>query len=384
MPRGKLQEYKRVAGEIRDRIAVGDFRPEGKLPTERAFCELLQVSRVTVRSALQELEKEGLISRVQGAGTFVAQDADKGSLLDRHSICLVFNDYRGGVGLFVNPYAAMLLEGLKKAASRLSFKISILPIPPDISFVEYIKSKPALVPESKGVILGTRINFAESYEWLRNRGHSVVALGPPPASAPCLAEHSYVDIDNKAGGAMAARHLLALGRRDIFFLGGPGGVEQTVATERIKGIQAAFGEQGLAFEKSHIRVITPWSEEEGRGAVAALLKSGVACDALIVHGDMATLGAMWALGEAGMRIPDDVAVVTYDDFPWMMGLYSPQPTAVRQPFDEMAESAAEMVVESMNAFDFIVKIKILQPSLIIRESCGAGKAGRIKKTVIGH
>ncbi|HCE45764.1 MAG TPA: hypothetical protein DET40_19650 [Lentisphaeria bacterium] len=362
----RQKEYKKIAGELKRRIVVGEFRPDEKLPTERGLAGLLDVSRVTIRSALQELEKDNLIRRRQGAGTFVSNSSDAGTGLDRNSICLIFRNVRQ-ISISEDPYVSMLLDGLNRASGRLGFRLSIMPVDSKDSFLDCIRRHPGMAPSSKGIILGSDNNFPESFEWLTDRGYSVVAIGPPPAAGS--ASHSYVDIDNKAGGRMAAEHLLSLGRKKIMFFSGAG--NESSGRDRLNGISTAFSDRGLRFDESYVKFLVPWSEDDGYRTTLEALKSKPDLDAIIIHGDVATLGVLRALREKGRRIPEDVSVVIYDDFPWMRKISSPALTMVHQPFDEMSESAAEMLMEGINSLNPAVRIKILQSSLIIRESCGA-------------
>lgn len=364
MRQGVQKEYKRMAADLKGRIRSGEFPAGGRLPTERELSGAMGVSRVTTRSALQELEKEGLVVRRQGAGTFVSELGAMERALEDNSICLAFTDHLK-VGIAEEPYVAMLLDGLRRATAKLGFRISLLPVPEDLSLLELMREKPDMAPSSKGVILSLRKDFDASLAWLKGRGHAVVSMGFGDLNS---AEHSCVDIDNRAGGLMAARRLLSLGRRSLAFIDGASG--DAALERRLEGIRTAHEEAGLAFDETKFFEATPWSEADGHSAVRRLLDSGAAFDSLIVHGDLATLGALKALAGAGRRVPEDVSLVMYDDFPWLQRVSPVKLSAVRQPFDEMAESAAEMLLEAMGKLNPPVKIKILQPSLIIRDSCG--------------
>lgn len=359
------QEYKRIAGELKRKIVVGEFKADEKLITERKLAEMLEVSRVTIRSALQELERENLIYRRQGAGTFISKISDQGNSLDNNSICLVYKNYRQ-TSIADDPYGAMLFDGLNKASAKLGFRISIMPIDSEDTFLNCIKNRPEFIPKSKGIIIGNGEWFAETYEWLAERGYSVMALGG--GEKLDQEEYSYVDIENKAGGKMAAEHLLQQGRKSMVFFSG---ANNSACDDRVKGIAAAFAEQQMSFEENRVKYLKPWSKEDGHKVMMEVIKEFPDLDSVIIHGDLATLGALNALQENGIKVPDDVALISYDDFPWMEKINSPAVTAIRQPFDDMAESAAEMLMENMNSLNPAIRIKIIQPVLKIRESCGA-------------
>ena len=82
-------EYLKIADRLRTQIAAGEFGSDGPLPTERNLAAALGYSRVTIRSALGELQRDGLISRRQGSGTFVKHGTPPGQQFDRNSVCLI-------------------------------------------------------------------------------------------------------------------------------------------------------------------------------------------------------------------------------------------------------------------------------------------------------
>ncbi len=354
------KNYKRVAADIAHAIAMGDFGDGGKLPSERRLSEIFGVSRVTIRTALGVQELRRLISRRHGSGTFVK--AKKSIDLDSDAACFAFELV--GKPLMENPYVLMCIEGMGKASMRHGLRFDLLPIPQGKTFLEHLKRKPGLIPKSKIILLGWNECQKESAEWLMGRGHFVVAIGPA-GSVPGL---SYVDMDNRLGGRLAARHLISLGRKKLAHINSS--PDEVSVKNTLDGILEACSDAELAFSSALFRESLPWSEEGGFKAMESLLSEKVEMDSVIVRGDMASLGALKALKKAGLKAPEDISFVMYDDFPWMEKFCTPALTAIRQPFDDAAESALDIAVRSVRQGLCRHMTRILKPRLIVRESCG--------------
>ncbi|CAL9429161.1 HTH-type transcriptional regulator DegA [Streptomyces sp. enrichment culture] len=156
---------------------------------------------------------------------------------------------------------------------------------------------------------------------------------PAVISGPRSAAESLpsVDSDNYGGARSAVEHLLARGRRRIAHI--TGRLDVYGAQRRVEGYRAALGDAGHAADE---RLIEPgdFTEEGGRRAMAALLERCPDLDAVFAGSDVTAAGARQVLREAGRRIPDDVALVGYDDSAIARHM-DPPLTSVRQPIDEM-------------------------------------------------
>lgn len=148
--------------------------------------------------------------------------------------------------------------------------------------------------------------------------------------------------DNVEGGRLAVAHLVASGRRRIAFLGG---TEAPEAAQRFEGYRKGLAEAGLAFDPALV-LPTPYTLEEAREAVAAFLAAGVTFDAAFAFSDVIALAATGALHAAGGRVPDDVAVVGYDDI--VLARHSAPPlTTVRQDLAFGAKAMVDLLFRRM-------------------------------------
>ncbi len=166
---------------------------------------------------------------------------------------------------------------------------------------------------------------------------------------------------NVEGGRTATRHLIEEGRKRIAMLNGPH--DFGCNRDRLKGYKSALHEAGLQLDPRRM-VDSDFKEEGGASAMATLLAADPQLDAVF---------AMRALRNAGRRVPDDVAVVGFDDIP-ASAMTHPPLTTVRQPLYEMGRTAASMVMAAVRGEPIAKRIE-LPTSLVIRDSSGASHAG---------
>ena len=172
--------------------------------------------------------------------------------------------------------------------------------------------------------------------------------------------HPAVRIDNPAGARAVAEHLVALGRKRIVHIAGaPGNVE---AQERADAFRTALDAQdGVSVEL----VQGDFSEESGEAAIEALLGSAQQFDAVFAANDMMAIGALQALRQAGVRVPEDVAVVGFDDIPLArhMGL-----TTVRVRIAELGERALDRLLSMLAGEQDSNGQELHMPELVIRST----------------
>ncbi|MER7459869.1 LacI family DNA-binding transcriptional regulator [Micromonospora sp. NPDC126480] len=153
-----------------------------------------------------------------------------------------------------------------------------------------------------------------------------------------------VQTTNEAGARDAAAHLLDLGRRrPVVITGVP---QFGCTTERLTGFADVYAEAGLPIDPDRV-VEGDFTFECGRAAVQRLLAAAVPFDAVFAHNDLSAAGALQALTDAGRRVPDDVAVVGFDDLP-LAGHTHPPLSSVSQPLREMGAAAARTLISHLD------------------------------------
>ena len=201
----------------------------------------------------------------------------------------------------------------------------------------------------------------------RTQSRHQVILG----NVPCVylgANHdtdcSYVMTDNEAGAYDAARYLIRLGHRDILFLGGR--PSSRTREQRIHGFHRALSEAGLEGRElpapPDVTIMRQWSYE----AASELLK-GPLPDAIFAFSDMTALKVMEAAEEYGIRIPEDISLLGYDNIAFA-ALPRIHLTTVSQHKFQQSRIAVERLLEKINGSDELTA-DLLEPELIIRSTC---------------
>lgn len=178
---------------------------------------------------------------------------------------------------------------------------------------------------------------------------------------------SFVDVDNQAGGRAATEHLIAQGRRRIAHLAGPSHVPST--RERLQGFREAMWNAAL---RSDMVDGGELDRDAGEMAMGRLLALGHEVDAVFAASDAMAAGAMWALQVLGRRVPDDVAVIGFDDSP-IASATQPPLSSVKQPVEEMGREMARLVLSMSAIRGQSSKQLVLSPELAVRESTVAAR-----------
>jgi DNA-binding LacI/PurR family transcriptional regulator len=161
----------------------------------------------------------------------------------------------------------------------------------------------------------------------------------------------HVTMHNTSSSQAAVEHLLEIGRRRIAIIGADleGGDEANSANLRLKGYLRALEEAGIGVDPALVRptAMSHWNRAGGAAAIHLMVKEGVAFDAVFALSDTLGLGVLRALGEEGLRVPDDVAVIGFDNID--ESKYSvPSMTTVDTGRDEIATIAVDRLIERLN------------------------------------
>ena len=175
---------------------------------------------------------------------------------------------------------------------------------------------------------------------------------------------TYVDCDSRGGGALAARYLVSEGRERIATITGP--LEMPAGLDRFDGYCDAMHEAGRPVARSLVAE-GDFTERGGADAMAQLLEREPELDAVFVASDTMAIGALHALAAAGRRVPDDVAVVGFDDVP-MAEFTQPALTTVRQPLEQMAVALAERLIAQLRDRSGVLDHVVFPTELVVRAS----------------
>ncbi|HET6706333.1 LacI family DNA-binding transcriptional regulator [Amycolatopsis sp.] len=175
-----------------------------------------------------------------------------------------------------------------------------------------------------------------------------------------------VGTDNRHGGAAVARHLLHTGRTRLATVTGPHDFGCTA--DRLNGFNEVVLDAGLTLDPRLI-IEGDFTSESGEAAILQLLETGPEFDAVFAHNDLTAAGVLAGLRRSGRTVPDDVAVVGFDDIP-LAAHTQPPLTTIHQPLRQMGETAATLLLDRLAGAPAPDEPLIVPTALVIRESTG--------------
>jgi DNA-binding LacI/PurR family transcriptional regulator len=313
-------------------------------PTSFDIAALAGVSQPTVSRALSgsssvsEATRQRVVAAAEQLNYKVDKNASGLRRQQSRTLALLFFD-EGADDALINPFYLCLLGPMARRCAERGYDllISFQQLSSDWH-VDYEDSRKA-----DGIILlgyGDYLDYRPRLERLIGHGAHFVRWG----SAAAGELGAIVSSDNEQGGFDATTHLLQQGRQKIAFIG-----TATPAypefLERWRGYCRALRAAGLEPDE-RLRIDGDPSEEAGRGAVSELFQRGVEFDAVFASSDVAAIGAMHALHEIGRSVPDEVAIVGFDDIP-AASLSSPPLTTVTQDPHHAGEALVDAIIESV-------------------------------------
>ena len=217
----------------------------------------------------------------------------------------------------------------------------------------------------RGILITPVHGRAPELRRIRERGTPVVLLDRPGSAGQCS-----VAVDDRRGGEIAVSHLLGLGHRRIALVNGPVAIRQ--CADRRRGALRAVERAGLDPAAVLTEVTVPaMNARAGAAAADELLGGGPKPTAVFCTNDMLALGLLRRLGQAGVTVPGDLAVVGYDDIEFAADAAVPL-TSVRQPKYQLGRAAAELLLDEADRPDQHEHRRfVFKPELVARASSGA-------------
>ena len=265
----------------------------------------------------------------------------------------------GVSALFTDPFFPLLIQGISSSCNTCDYSVMLWVDEPDY---ERRTLRQILYNGLVDGVIITSMLIDDPLTIALSEGKlPYLMIGRHPTNQNV----NYVDIDNFNGSRQAVHHLMQLGRQRIATIAGPHNM--IAGMDRYRGYQAALREKNVEFNPA-LTVEANFTEEGGYHAMQRLLCQKP--DAVFAASDIMAIGAMRALKEAGLRIPQDVAVIGFDDIP-QARVNSPALTTVRQPIQRVGGMAAETLVDIIEHPESQPRHIILPAELVIRGTCGA-------------
>ena len=370
--------YTHLISYFRQRILDGSLAPGARLPTEFEIAQEHQISRGTVRQALHALVHEGLIERMQGRGTFVRQlplprsPAPAPPAAERR-IGLVLH-YMDG------PLDLDILIGVEHAAKSRGYQVSFAYAEESL---EQQSRDISRLHEDRvaGLIIFpvSDIAYDESIWRLQADGVPFVLVDRYFPDLDC----DYVLADNVGGGYRATEHLIILGHTRIGFVySSKGSLLTTSVRDRWAGYRRALQEYGCPDDETLVYRQLPAPLASG-DAYGDLLSRPDRPSAMFAVNDAVAVDLLRAAQRSGLRVPEDLALVGFDDLNYAAHL-SPPLTTVAQPRMDLGLRAGNLLINRIEGQVGPPRHIELPTSLVVRESCGARLRVRASQVPVGE
>jgi len=362
-------KYRALAAELRKRLADGEFSGDAPFPSETALASRYGMSRATVRRALADLEGAGLLSRRQGVVSKLTAHGKAAS----GKIGLLFPDIS-----HIDVFPVMTHEILR-VGGRWGYSFVLSEIAGETSVKRGERTLAAIdeliAQRVEGVIFRSLVSekCADVNKMVLERlGASQIPVVMIDCGVPECGGHDVVGVDNLSAGRTVGEHLVACGRKRVAFLLNslPIGPTDNLR-DRMFGVSGAVVAAGL-----------PWTSESllpcAEYDLPGLRRYFRRCradrpDAIVCGSDNVAIGLIRSLAALGYSVPDDIAVVGFDDAPYA-ALSTPALTTVRQPFAEMAKTAFARLVQRIRNPNMGPCTLHLPAELVVRDTSGRRKS----------
>jgi GntR family transcriptional regulator of arabinose operon len=313
--------YKKIIDDLLQAIESGQLQEHAQLPTEKELSQTYQVSRITSKRALTELENQGLIYRIQGKGSYVQTRKPKKKNVARILFLIPFvNDL--SLGNFN--------EGLAPITSEHHYEVIM-------SSTEFLINKQAadIMADFDGMIYYAHNteDFLDTLFELSIQQFPVIILDKKIHDLP----YPTVQSDNFSGGEMATTYLASLGHQRIAYIFGESSLPQSVR-QRYLGYIHATKEQHLSFH-------TALSDKQailGEQTVDYLLENAIT--GVVCENDLVAIALMNQIKRVNIAIPSQLSVVGFDNIQ-AASLIDPALTTIAQDFKGMGKLAGEMLIK---------------------------------------
>lgn len=376
----KQIKHQVIYDAICNNILKGVYQPGQKLPTENELAERFQASRPTVGRAMRDLQQKGLIVRRQGQGTFVKQAASTGN--NSFGLLVQWQVHADSANAMTTIFGIMVPEMLRVATeSGYSLLLNDIPNDINVNHIERAKTICQRLIDARvaGVFFtpleiegNASINF-EITEAFKQAGIAVVLLDRDITDSYHRSDYDIIGINNEQSALVLTHHLIDLGCRKIDFIAGP--VCTNAVNERIRGYRAALEEHGIEVDpkqvhyfESKVLVRSQASDPSMDQLLSQIGKKEV--EAFVCVNDSTAVDVINFLLRNGVRVPEDVRVVGFDDLPISQTL-PVSLTTVRQPTGTLAYEAIRTLIDRIKTPGLPARDIMVKTELVIRESCGS-------------
>jgi len=331
-------------------------------PTLEVVAELAGVSRATVSRVVNGSSKvspevHAAVTKAIGELGYVPNRAAR-TLVTRRTDTIALIVHEPMDTVFDDPFFPHVLRGVNAALSSTDMQLVLIHARGDQQRERALRY--VCNGHVDGALLISMHGDDPMPETIRAAGIAIVAMGRPPSGPRA----DYVDADNAGGGREAVRHLIATGRRCLATVAGP--LDMSAGVDRLRGYVQATGTAGMRAAANRV-AYGDFTEAAGYHGIKQLLDKTPKIDGVFVASDLMGMGALRALRELRRRVPDDVAIIGFDDVP--LARYADPPlTTIRQPVERLGQEMVRLLMHRQSDPDGELQTVILPTELVVRSS----------------
>lgn len=357
-----LPLHTQLLDDLRHKVLTGVFRPNDRLPGEWEIAEELEISRTTIQKAWQGAEEENLIYRIHGKGTFVSGAQPSNTV--RLPVGLVIPDFR-------SAFAAHLVHGVERVFRRQGYRVQVAGS--EYSIAEENRVLQQMHDDGVAGYIVWAVQSDNHDRLLSELSSTVptVLLDRPVSQLhlPCVSSNNY------SGGMQAMNHLIGLGHRKIAFLARPHLHLASVA-ERYRAYRDALyaiGEMpsepiliGTDQELSSYDAYLT-NDDSSLKPLIDILQHPERPTAIFAVNDWMALRILRATTSIGLRVPDDISLVGFDNLE-VTELLNPPLTTVAQNTELLGSEAARRLLDLIDGDQMYEVLTLIPTDLIVRKS----------------
>jgi LacI family transcriptional regulator len=357
-----LPFYEQIKSSLRQQIDRGVLKPDAIIPDERSLAVQLGISRMTVRRAIMELTKEGLLHRIRGKGTFVRGAFAPQPRRTRSAIALISSfdrlDRSGSRSPFYNSILHGIYDASEKAGLWLAYRKVSQPID---AFVSSLRNDTTL----KGIIALGIADTAQIQALNASRLPVVLLDSVQPGDYPVFDEVNQVGEQATATGVHS---LLRLGHTDIGLMipASPSYFFQ----QRQAGFETALRNYGVPFRSERVYNVQtcPLS---AYAMMRRILQAGDVPTAMVCTTDETAVGVMSAVNDFGWKVPRDLSVIGFGDLGYFT---SPFLSTINVPCEQMGLEAVRVLEDRLRNPTAPIQRVLLPTNFLQRASCDYPRA----------
>jgi DNA-binding LacI/PurR family transcriptional regulator len=349
--------YESLAERLRGSIREGRYAPGDLIGSEHELARRESISRMTVRKASELLITEGLLERRPGKGLYV-----------RGKVPVIHGGMVQVVGNMLWPTSLEMARGVQAAVKGDGIHVQLYDAHGDVELdLEMIENLPMTNAHGAVIVALHHPRFSQAICRLHATEFPFVLLDQRMRDI----DVSCVTSDNHQGGYLAGELLARHGHKRVAFIGD---LMAATVQDRLMGLRDALGDADIPFRRSMVVDLAVGADRFGdwgaciSAGVRRLLDDANRPTAIVCSCDAVARQVYRDLANAGLRVPDDMSVVGYDDDAHILDLLTPGLTTIRQPFSELGRAAMELLKVRIGSPSSAAEARVLPVELVERAS----------------